>query len=136
MGQFAEERKAIEGRFSSNWTTTSIKYENVPFTQPTTAWVALFIRNGAGGRNSIGTTTPRRRFFGSIIIQIFVLPLSGSATARGYADTIAAIYRDASFACGSTGTIVCQEPAIETLGERNGWFQVNVTVPYRRDDVF
>lgn len=136
MGAFADERRAIETRFSSNYTDTVIKWENLPFDQQTTAHVALKVLPAGASRPSIGTTKPYHRYTGIIQVDIFVPENTGTDDARGYADTIEAIFRDAQFSAGDSGTITCGTPFYTTLGPKNGWHMSAVTIPYHRDKSF
>ena len=73
---FEDERRAIENRFSANYSSTGIKYENVPFDQPAAAsWVALTLLTGEGIQASIGTVpgSRLRRFSGIIQIDVYII---------------------------------------------------------------
>lgn len=129
---FEDTRAAIESRVKTNWTTTPVKYENVPFEETTKAYVALFILGGEGGQISLGTPAVRR-WPGGIVLQIFVPENTGTKTAKTYADTLAALFDRVQFSSGNSGTISCRIPSTETVGVRNGWHQINVTVPFKRD---
>lgn len=140
---FEAVRDAIEQRLAANWTQTPIRWENIPFTQPTRnagtpAWITLAIRgNQAGGRISIGSTTPVRRYPYTLFNQIFVPEESGTSQAYQYADTLSAVWRDTSFAAGATGTIRCFEPnAIEIGPDGAGWYQINIVTDFYREDRF
>jgi len=136
-------RDAIEQRLEANWTTTPIRWENVPFVQPSRnaavpAWITLSIRgNREGGRASVGTTVPLRRYNYTLINQIFVPEESGTELAYQYADSVGSIWRDVSFAAGATGTIRCWEPNVEEIGpDGTGWYQLNLVTNFQRDDRF
>jgi len=130
---FSDERAAIESRFSANWTTTDIKRDGVPFTQPDndTAWVAITVENASEEETTIGSNA-RHVFRGNIIVQVFTPPHAGSDLARQYADTIATIWRRQEFSSGSSGTIWCRTPGIRVIGETDGWYQINVVTEYER----
>lgn len=130
---WSSERKAIEARFSTNWTTTPIRYENVPFVETRTPYVALFIRNGDRNQITLGSN-PTIRSVSLIIVQIFVPADHGNVLAKTYADTIAAIFDRAQFTTDDSNLISCQTASAESVGQAEGWFQVNVTVPYTRDE--
>jgi len=129
---FADERKAIESRMAAAWTTTPIRWENVPFAATSTPYVALFILDGEGNQVSLGSPA-LRRWVGIIVVQIFVQQDTGTQLARSYADTIGAIFDRAQFSSGNSGMIRCQTPSINNVGVTNGWNQINVTVPFIRD---
>lgn len=129
---FEDARNAIESRLASHWTTTPIRFENVPFVETASAYVALFILDGEGQQISLGTPALRRWPF-VIAIQVFVPQDTGTKTARTYADTLAAIFDRAQFSAGNSGTIRCRVPSIEPAGVKDGWYQIAVTVPGFRD---
>jgi hypothetical protein len=133
---FADERRAIEARFAANFSTLPVAYENVPFAQPASGgFVRLTIRP-AGARQASTGSSPLQRYAGLIVADIFVPENTGTATARAHADTVEAIFRQAQFSAGNSGTITCRTPSIEAVGVRDGWFQLSVSVPYQRDRIF
>lgn len=135
---FQDERSAIEKRFADNWTGTTaakVRYENAPFNQPKTgAWVALTIRDGIAQQASI-SSQPLNRYPGIVVIDIFVPENTGTDEARRLAELAAAIFRNVQFSAGSSGTITCRVPYVTTIGARDGWFQLAVTVNFYRDKV-
>ena len=129
---FADSLKAVEGRLQSNWTTTPIKFQNVPLKETASSYVALFLQDGEGAQISLGQVA-LRRWPGVILVQVFVPERTGTLVARQYADTIGAIFDRVQFSSGNSGVISCRTPSVETIGLRDGWWQVNVTIPYRRN---
>lgn len=128
---YASEHAAIEARLSANWTTTPIKFDNVDY-KPTTqaAWIELQIATGeqsAVSLGGIGATLYRN--VGIISITVNVPLNSGGRTAKGYADSIAAIFRGQQFS-----SITCRGATITQIGEVDGWFKYNVSIPYFRDE--
>jgi hypothetical protein len=71
------------------------------------------------------------RHLGVIDMAIFVPAGSASKSALVLADTAAAIFRGVTF-----GGIVCRAPEIRSVGVQEGWFHVNVSVSYSRDELF
>ncbi len=136
MGAFDDERRAFEARLAANFTTLPIKYENVPFDQPTTPWIAITVLPAGGERISIGTTVKRHRYVGNLQIDIFVPEDTGTSAVRGYADTIDTIFRDQQFSAGSSGTITCRTPAYVPGGVKDGYYWAILTVAYYRDKNF
>ena len=130
---WASERKAIEARMSANWATTPIKYENAPLQELTAAHIGLFIRPGDRAQVTLGSN-PTIRSISIIIVQIFVPQESGLVLARTYADTIAAIFDRLQFMTDDNDLISCQTASIDVVGESGGMYQVNLTVPYSRNE--
>lgn len=130
---FADERRAIEATFSAAYSTTTVKYENVSFNKPNTAWVALTVLSTEAKRITLGDNTQLHRFPGMIVVNIFTPEDKGTQEAREIADTISDIFRDAQFSAGSSGLITCRTPSLDSVGTRDGWYQLNVITPFHRD---
>jgi len=123
---FASERTSIESRPNANWTTTTIDWENVDFNTPNNAsWVRLSILNGESGYRAMES---KKIHLGIIAVQLFTPINTGTAIARGYVDTLAAIFDDQSF-----DDVVCGVASIANIGTSDIWHQINITIPYRRD---
>ena len=133
MSGFEQERQAIEERLASNYTALPIRFENAPFRETSTAYCALFIRRGEGRQVTLGDGAQHHRWTGLIIVQVFYPEDTGTAAALQQATTIGDIFRRQEFSVSGSGLIRCRVPSIETVGVRNGWFQVNITTPYLRD---
>lgn len=129
---YATERQTIETRFNTQWASASpIAWDNVSYTPTTgTSWVRFSILSGAAFQASL-ETTPKYRHTGIIDIGIFTPEDGGTQTARTLADTAAAVFRG-----WSSGGIVCRAPYITRIGQSDGWYQLNVTVPFYRDEAF
>ena len=123
---FASERTSIESRLSTNWTTTTIDYQNVDFNTPNnSSWIRLSILNGQSDYRAIDS---KKRHLGLISIQAFAPVNTGTASIRGYADSLAAIFDNQSF-----DDVVCGVASIASVGSSDVWYQVNITIPYWRD---
>jgi len=124
---WASERASIEGRLSANWATTTIAYDNVDFDPPdNAAWIRLNILNGDSGYRAL---EGKKRHAGVIILQLFAPKNQGSNTLRGYADTLAGVFEDTSF-----NDVVCRNASITNVGFNQEWYQLNVSIPYWRDE--
>jgi len=130
---FLDEIKAIESRFATAWgTTTPIKYENVEYTPtPNTAWVEIHVSNGDTFQADINNDAPRYRNLGIIGVNVYVPKGSASHIARGYCDSIAAIFRGQQF-----DNIVCRASSIDHIGTEGQWEIYNVNTVFYRDEIF
>lgn len=128
---FTAENIAIEQKFNTGWASrTPIDWDNVQYNPVTgTAWTRFRILNGPGQQASLGAV-PLHRNTGIIDIAIFVPLNTATDVARGHADFAAAIFRG-----WSSGGITCRSPYVTRGGESNGWYQINVTVPFFRDEL-
>lgn len=129
---FEATRQAIEARLAANWTTTPIKFENVPFVETVDPYLALFILDGEGNQITVGDPVVKR-WTGLILIQVFVPQDTGTKLARTYADSLGALFERQTFSAGASGTIRSRIASIQSIGVKDGWYQINVTVPFIRD---
>lgn len=126
---YAQERADIEARLGTNWTTTSIAWDNVSFIPTTgTAWIRCSILPGSCEALEFGRDTTKE-YLGIIDIGIFVPVDTGNNTIRGYADTLAAIFDMVEF-----GTVDCNEAKAQNLGIEDGWYHWAVTIPFARKE--
>jgi len=133
---FADERGAFENRFADNYSSTPVKFENVPFEQPATSWVQFDILPGRGAQVTLGGSQAIHRYGGVIQITINTVEKAGTNAARILADVIEPIFRQVQFSSGNSGTIHTQTPYLTSLGVAGGWYRLVVSVPYFRDRRF
>lgn len=133
MSGYADERQAIEGRLAANFNTIPIRFENGPFQDVKTAYCAIFVLRGEGHQITLGNAPQLNRWAGLIVVQVFTPENTWTNLAAGYCDTIAGIFRRQEFSSGGSGLVRCRVPNVRTVGVKNGWFQMNVEVPYIRD---
>ena len=129
MGTFQDIREAIETRFSTNWTATDVSWDNVSYTPDSeTAFVRLMINEVDSFQVSMATA-PCHRFTGIIHIQVMVPVGTGTNIARGYADSISAIFRNAVF-----DDIHCRTPRIVRVGDIGEHYQISCLVNFWKDE--
>lgn len=146
---FVTEVQTIQARFATNWPTyvggspsnplVPVAYENMKFTPPEQSgpsegcWVRLTVRSGDSVQVSFGGGDKgRHRAVGLIIIQCFVPEGKGELRARELADYAASIFRNAAMPNG----ITAKSPRVSYQGNSGGYYQLNLEVPYWRDEVF
>ena len=121
-------RATVEGRIQANWTTTPVAYDGVNFTVPATAWIKVTIADNKTVLTELGSGVKRRRSMGVIYGDIYAPRGKGNNEARVLADTFATLFRDFKSA-----NLTCDEPTVRAVGEKDGWYQLVVGVPYRYD---
>ena len=128
---WAAELTAIEARFAAAWgATTRVAYGNVPFTPQTDeSWVRLSVQSGDAERITIGQAL--HRHLGIIFIQIFTPVGRGEKPGRALADTASAVFRDAYFS-----TILCKSARMTVVGAVGSHHQINISIPFERDEIF
>ena len=129
MGTFQQVRQYIEARLSDNWTATDIAFDNIDYTPSAdTAFVNLLIEDGPARQITYNANeNATHRYEGWIMVFVNVPLKTGTNTARGYADSIASIFRNAQF---SALDIVCKSTRIIRIGEIDGMYQYNVLTEF------
>ncbi len=134
----ATENTSIRTLFNAGWASaTPVAYENEPFTPPAdAAYAALFVKPDDAFQHEIGSPGVQFRHPGLIFVMIFTPPDKGNNAALLLADTAAGIFRRQSSSL-TNGRILYRSPSIKPIGiTDDGWFHVNVVVPYTRDEFF
>lgn len=97
------------------------------------AWIRPSVEVVSGGRRTVGGPTAVRETVGVVLFQVFTPAGVGHKPAADIAAAICAIFRDRQ----SEG-MVFFEPQPRPIGldpEGSGWYQFQVMVPFRRDEV-
>ena len=135
---YEQERKTIEKRMRDNWDsfTVPVQYENVSVLKKGTQtlkdinglekFVRLTITPAGGEQIDVGGNADR--YFGVITVQVFVKQGLGSAIVRKLVDEVYNIFNRQCF-----NGILCRTSTMDTIGEVNGWYQVNVNTPFYRE---
>lgn len=122
--------------FKSQWAAgpnTKVAFQNVEFNKPKNgeSWVRFNILQGGGNQASIGAAVRQYRHVGVITVQVFVKENGGSRAAKSLCDSAGNIFRGKSF---EDDNIVCRAPGITEVGSDDGWYQVNVDIPFYWDE--
>lgn len=133
MSGFIGQHNEIVSRFVTEWVdATPISLPNVDFTPPNpqASWVAINIVDGDSNQISIGSLPAVIRYAGMIYVQIFTKLDIGYGDALELADAVKAIFNNW---CGVN--VRCYAAKIKTIGsDGNGWYQVNCSIPFIRDE--
>lgn len=130
--------KAIEERLEAQWITapatprTPILWDNAPGEPPAdNPWVRATLLPGQAEKIDLGVPG-RYRHPGVLDIQIFSPIQKGVRALTALADHMATIWRSVT-----VSGIVFRTPSLYRVGDTtDGWFQMNVSVPYRWDETF
>jgi hypothetical protein len=127
---YEEAFQTIESRFFTQWgDTTAIVADNVETSPPASTYVEFQIHTGDSFQAALG-----ERFYrhvGIVSINIFLPKGGGTRPGVKLADQAAEIYRGQSFS-----GITFRAPKVTRVGEVNGRFVYNVSIPFFRDEVF
>lgn len=131
---YVSEAALIRNRFESQWSSPIPAFilENKKVSKPTDApWVRMTIQNGDANVACVGGSTIRYRHDGSVIVEIWTPLGEGDGEARELGDLAASIFRG-----WESGGLRFWAPRVVPLGERNGWYRVNMIAPFQRDTDF
>ena len=131
---FEDAQKAIETRFTTQWAAaTEVAYDNVVYTPGSTVveWVRLNVLTGISTVASLGGATNLYRSVGVVVVQVFVKEGEGARKALLLADTVAAIFRGIQ-----ADGVLYRAPSIDRIGPSDGWYQINVNIPFQWDANF
>lgn len=126
---FALEKSHIEMFVSANLTGTNLVYENQTQKNTVSEWVRVNILNADSQQISLGDQ-PYFRYVGLLIFQIFIKPNVGSGRAVQIADQITTLFRGVK-----VNGITFRPPTTDSVGDSGGWYQLNVSVPFSREEL-
>lgn len=138
---YKSEFAALATAFKAGWVLTGgaartpVAWPNVDFNPASSmaAWVRFNVVNGEAGLASIGVPGGNtRRHVGMIVVQVFVPLNTGAHIAREHADKVLDIFKNYALS-----GIRCRPGYAVDVGtsEADGWHQMNVTIPFTRDEV-
>lgn len=131
---YAEKQTAIETRFKdagAPLNTLEKVYENTPAPSAEVydEWARLTVQYGDGNRSQIGGSG--FRYFGVVLVQIFLREGIGVARGVVLADAVQALFREAQF----SGLTFRVPTILKVPFADKGWFQVQITAPFYFDEV-
>ena len=126
---FLAQKAALETYISMNLTGSNLVFENQSQSNTVQEWIRVNILNPDGNQISLGNN-PYYRYIGLLIFQIFIKPNTGSGRAIEIADQITSLFRGQKIS-GMT----FKPPVIDPVGESGGWYQLNVSTQFSREEV-
>jgi hypothetical protein len=131
---YEQKRKDIQSHFNTNFTgvaSDKIAWDNVKFDIPTddTAWVRISVQHNTSNYVSFGPSRLTRRE-GIVFVQIFVPEGSTTLEASQIVDNAVAVF-ETKLLSG----VVFQSGDVREVGVSEGWFQINISVPFYFNDV-
>lgn len=137
---FGDEQKVVREVLAS-WADTVVDWSDFnagrfeppapdPAAGERASWIRPAVRVGDARRAELGPVAIRRTT-GVVIVQVFVPIGAGDAIAASLAASVAAVFRDLE-----QDGMQFLEPQPRPVGpEPDGaWYQVNVEIPFRRDE--
>ena len=124
MADWSSINNAFTNRLSTNWSTTDVAWDNVPYESTEgQEWVRAVLLPVTTENAAMGTA---KKHYGIFWLQVFT-PLN-SGTGRGYelAEMLDGIFGNSNF-----DDVVCYASEITRTGDDgNGWYQTDVKVNF------
>ena len=123
-------RQYTEERFKTNWTYTSIKFENRDFTPIINS---PYIEFSIEPEESIQIGLPQAPMFrhtGLLVFEIYIPTNTGTYSLRSYIDNIAKLFVGQQF-----NNITCRSLNSQKIGKIGEWYLTVVFVEYYYDSV-
>lgn len=136
---YETEAAAVRTRLNANWSATPIAWPNMAFTPPAgAAWIRPTILPADARQVTMGTPGTRTyRHAGLLIIQVFIPKGTGDDEALELADSLCTLFRGVAEGGVRYGSERGEAPRVAVVGDDGkGWYQVNVHVPFMRDELF
>ena len=115
----------------SSWSAKTVAYPNKQFDPPSDdIWFRVAVFPGESRAASLSTATRRWRNQGVLIVEVYVPTGQTDEDAVAIADDVVGFFRGVDL----TG-IVMQAPSIERVGLDEGFYRMNISIPYHADDV-
>ena len=131
---YLSESASIMGRLQDNWATTPIAWPWEDLDAAGAAHIEPRIRNQDAFTTAYQASSKEIRHPGLLLITVRTPLLAsngnplGDGLALGYADTLAALFRNVTF-----DRITFRAPTVRPLGPEGPWYVVQVSAPYHRD---
>lgn len=120
----------IQNHFVTGWDDeTPVAQDNVSFEPQSVTEYVRFVDDNAGARQVSLGDNPRFRYRGLVTVQAFLKPNTGTSRAMELFDLVTEIFR-----AQKVGSVQFEVPRMNTVGDRDGWYQVNFLCPYYRDE--
>lgn len=127
---YATEEAAIYDALQDGWTTTPIEFPNRKLNANGAAHISARINHQESFNAEIIAGPKNIRHPGLLTIDVRVPINSGWIVAMGYADTLAAVFRNQAIS-----GVHFRAPTIKNMGPEDPWYRVQVDCPYWRDSI-
>jgi hypothetical protein len=129
-------REYFETRLFDNWSETRIAFDNINFKLGEDSFIRLTINEGESSQITLGPAPNLHRGVGITTIQIFVPDGSGTTQIRTWADQLIALFKSQKETSGQASVTTLSPHARRVGTDSDGWYQMNVNVPFRYEDFF
>lgn len=135
MTTYIEAVTSMQGFFNTGWdSATPIVWgeDDATPTPSEQAWVRFNITHNDGGQATMGSPNSNRfRHFGIITVQVFYPQGNFGIEARNLANNVLELYQGAE----QDGIYYYDVRANEIGNDSFGWYQINVVIEFRYDNI-
>lgn len=119
---------------ASAFPSTTIRFDNVPFSQPKNApYVAVHIMDGSSFQANLGNRFTERHP-GVVQIDVVVPKDGGKHTQNLMAEAIGSSFRALRASLADQASVQFKTPSYKDLGEEGPWCVMAVSLPFIRDE--
>ena len=122
---YDDARRILTQRMSDMWVDTPVAWPNGSPISGVDSWVRFAVVPGLLEKTSIGSDVQHYRLSGYVAVQVFVPAGSGDGEAGRMAWEVGEVFRGYG-----SGGVRCSDPEFRPVGVSDGWYQINVTVPF------
>lgn len=133
---FDKTREIIENYIQTNWSSTDIKFPDIPYTPvDDNDWIDFDYTVHGSDQADIGAAQQRHRAVCSLGINIYTKPNRGSKHGRSLGDNFAQLFRSKEILQDSV-YVLFKSPRVTNLGVVGNWHQTNVSVEFTTESLF
>jgi hypothetical protein len=114
-----------------------VSWPNRAVDQPASGpWIRFTLLDATGNQIEMGSVNNTHRVVGTLILQIFVEADSGDGAALQLADAIGELYRQQVLNFpDASGHVRMRDPVVKAIGNSDAYYQVNLSIPFHRDEL-
>ena len=119
---------------AAHYPAVPICFENAPFRQPETEWIAAFLLDGPSYQIEIGVPS-RDRHVGLVHIDVLAPLNTGTSRANALAEFVGNLLRQREVILNDGAQLRMRAPSYQRAGVQNGFYRIIVKVGYWRDEM-
>jgi hypothetical protein len=119
--------RLIETLLQDNWTQTPLAFDNVNFAP---VLGVDFVRVQIEWTTSANIGPSRIRHDGLVLLSVMVQPREGTRQSAKYASDLIRLFQDNSALSDSDTYLTFKAGYAQRVGEREGWYQRNIVIPF------
>jgi hypothetical protein len=131
----AQAELAVQAAAAVAYPGVPVSFENVPFTQPETAWMKVYLVEGRSFVVNLGRGRQIDRHTGYVQVDVLIPENTGSSPAIKMAEWAGTIFRLQNISLADNSVVRYRVPATANHGIQSGMFRCTMRIPFWRDEV-